>query len=117
MNYKQVQGIAKDTIEYAKQHIKAGMTLLELRKLCEEKMLELNPDMIITPSWEYSNQGDPEKFRQKILQNPVYSSVNAIKNGKVVMVKDNYLVSTSQYTYKAAEELAMKAYPEVFAEK
>ena len=85
--------------------------------LSEEKMLELNPDMIITPSWEYSNQGDPEKFRQKILQNPVYASVNAIKNGKVVMVKDNYLVSTSQYTYKAAEELAMKAYPEVFSEK
>ena len=80
-------------------------------------MLQLNPDMIITPSWDYSNQGDPEKFRQKILNNPVYASVNAIKNGKVVMVKDNYLVSTSQYTYKAAEELAMKAYPEVFAEK
>lgn len=44
MNYKQVQAIAKETIEYAKQHIKAGMTLWELRKLCEEKMLELGAD-------------------------------------------------------------------------
>ena len=94
-----------------------GIDVPQNGALSEEKMLELNPDMIITPSWEYSNQGDPEKFRQKILQNPVYASVNAIKNGKVVMVKDNYLVSTSQYTYKAAEELAMKAYTEVFAEK
>lgn len=39
-----MQAIAKETIEYAKQHIKAGMTLLELRKLCEEKMLELRAD-------------------------------------------------------------------------
>lgn len=44
MNYKEVQAIAKETIEYAKQHIKAGMTLLELRKLSEEKMLELGAD-------------------------------------------------------------------------
>ena len=85
--------------------------------LSEEKMLELNPDMIITPSWEYSNQGDPEEFRQRILKNPVYASVNAIKNNKVVKVRDNYLVSTSQYTFKAAEELARNAYPEVFVEK
>lgn len=85
--------------------------------LSEEKMLELNPDMIITPSWDYSNQGDPEQFRKRVMENPVYANVNAIKNNKVVQVKDNYLVSTSQYTYKAAEELAQKAYPEVFAVK
>ena len=44
MNYRQVQGIAKETIEYARQHIKSGMNLLELRRMCEEKMLELGAD-------------------------------------------------------------------------
>lgn len=44
MNYQQVQKIAKDTIEYAKQHIHAGMNLLEVRKMCEDKMLELGAD-------------------------------------------------------------------------
>lgn len=44
MNYKQVQGIAKETMEYAKQHIKAGMNLLDVRRMCEEKMLELGAD-------------------------------------------------------------------------
>jgi len=44
MNYQQVQKIAKDTIEYAKQHIHAGMKLLEVRKMCEDKMLELGVD-------------------------------------------------------------------------
>ena len=44
MNYKQVQGIAKDTIDYARQHIKSGMNLLDVRRMCEEKMLELGAD-------------------------------------------------------------------------
>ncbi len=44
MEYYQVQKIAKDTIEYAKQHIKSGMSLLEIRKMCEEKMWELGAD-------------------------------------------------------------------------
>ena len=44
MEYKQVQQIAKDTISYAKRIIRPGMNLRELRRLCEEKMLELGAD-------------------------------------------------------------------------
>lgn len=44
MEYRQVQQIAKDTISYAKQIIKPGMNLREIRRLCEEKMLELGAD-------------------------------------------------------------------------
>ena len=36
MNYIEVQKIAKNTIEYARKTIKAGMTLLEVRELCEK---------------------------------------------------------------------------------
>lgn len=44
MLYRDVQKIAKDTIAYAKKHIHSGMTLLEVRELCENKMLELGAD-------------------------------------------------------------------------
>lgn len=44
MEYQQVQKIAKDTIEYAKQNIVAGINLLDIRKMCEDKMLELGAD-------------------------------------------------------------------------
>ena len=44
MDYQQVQKIAKDTIAYARKHIKAGMNLLDIRKMCEDKMLELGAD-------------------------------------------------------------------------
>lgn len=44
MEYKEVQQIAKETIKYAKDIIKPGMNLLDIRRLCEEKMLELGAD-------------------------------------------------------------------------
>lgn len=44
MQYREVQSIAKQTIEFIKGKIQAGMTLSEIRKLCEDKMLELGAD-------------------------------------------------------------------------
>lgn len=87
-----------------------GMDIPYQSNLSEEKMLELNPELIITPSWDYSKKGDPEQFRQRILQNPAYKSIKAVKNGRVQSLHDNYLYSTSQYTVKAVQELAHAAY-------
>lgn len=42
--YSQIQMSAKQTIEYIENIIKPGMKLLDIRKLCEEKMLELGAD-------------------------------------------------------------------------
>lgn len=44
MQYAEVQSIAKKTIEFIKEHIHPGMTLLEVRNICESKMLELGAD-------------------------------------------------------------------------
>lgn len=37
MQYTEVQNIAKKTIEFIKDNIQPGMTLLEVRHLCETK--------------------------------------------------------------------------------
>lgn len=44
LDYAKIQSIAKQTIEYIKKIIKPGMNLLEIRKFCEEKLLELGAD-------------------------------------------------------------------------
>ncbi|MGF0033444.1 M24 family metallopeptidase [Bariatricus sp. SGI.154] len=44
MQYQEVQKIAKDTIKFARNHIHSGMSLLEIREMCERKMLELGAD-------------------------------------------------------------------------
>lgn len=42
--YCDVQKIAKETMEYIKTEIRAGMPLSEVRRLCEEKMTMLGAD-------------------------------------------------------------------------
>lgn len=44
MNNSEVQKIAKDTIDYIKTDISAGMKLAEIRQKCEEKMLASGAD-------------------------------------------------------------------------
>lgn len=44
MNHFQVQQIAKNTMEYLKTQICVGQSLLEIRNICESKMLELGAD-------------------------------------------------------------------------
>ena len=44
MEYREVQKIAKDTMEYIKAQIYSGMNLKEVRSLCEEKMFSLGAD-------------------------------------------------------------------------
>ena len=44
MNYKEVQLIGKQTIEFIKGVVRPGMKLEEVRRQCEEKMLELGAD-------------------------------------------------------------------------
>ena len=43
-SYSQIQQTAKQTIAYIKKIIKPGMNLLDIRKLCEEKLMELGAD-------------------------------------------------------------------------
>ena len=44
MQYTEVQNIAKMTIKFIKDNIQPGMTLFEVRHLCETKMIELGAD-------------------------------------------------------------------------
>ena len=43
-SYTKIQHAAKKTIEYIQSIIKPGMNLLEIRRLCEDKLLELGAD-------------------------------------------------------------------------
>ena len=44
MRYHEMQQIARKTISYIKTVIRPGMSLVDIRALCEEKMLELGAD-------------------------------------------------------------------------
>lgn len=48
--YFKIQSIAKETIEYAKKIIKPNLSLIKIREMCENKMLELGADSF----WYYN---------------------------------------------------------------
>lgn len=80
----------------------------------EEEMLLLNPDIILVPSWDYSGTKDTGEFKRKIMTNPAYQGISAIRRHSVVQVHDKYLYSTSQYAVNGIEELAEVSYPELY---
>lgn len=44
MQYKEIQLIAKQTMDFIRKMIVPGMKLTQIRKMCEDKMLELGAD-------------------------------------------------------------------------
>ena len=44
MEYREIQRAAKDTISYIKTVIRPGLHLIDIRRLCEEKLLSLGAD-------------------------------------------------------------------------
>ncbi len=80
----------------------------------EETMVKLDPQLLLLPSWRYGNEEDPEQMREDILRNPAYQSIRAVRDKRVVQLRDNYLHSTSHYIVYAVRELAEAAYPERF---
>lgn len=81
----------------------------------EEKLVELDPDILLLPSWDYSKSKNMDEYRQNILNNPAYKRMKAVQTGRVYQIHDQYLYSTSQYSIKAVEEIFSVSYPELAA--
>ena len=77
MQYKEVQLIAKQTMDFIRKMILPGMKLIEVRKICEDKMLELGADSF----WYW----DIGAF--------IFSGEETTKSvsGKVYMTSDRYI--------------------------
>jgi len=79
----------------------------------KEKVIEMNPDIIILPGWSY--QGfDATDFAKKFKEDKSLAGLKAIKNNRVYMVTDAHMTSISQYITLAVGDVANLAYPDLF---
>lgn len=83
-------------------------------EITQEKIVELNPDIIFVPAWDYDGKHEPVGERQKILNNPSYKGIKAIRDGQVYSISGALVLTISQYIADAVEEVARISYPEVF---
>lgn len=83
-------------------------------EITQEKVVELNPDIIFVPDWDYDGKHNPDGEKRKILNNPSYRGMKAVQQGKVYMISGALVLTVSQYIADAVEEVAKISYPEVF---
>lgn len=89
-----------------------GAGLLNLKKgehLSKEQIISLNPDVIVC-----SLSSEKSDMYQRVLNDPAFKNLKAIKNKQIVILDERYLNSTTQYFVDAVEQVAQKVYPEHF---
>ena len=86
-------------------------------EITQEKIVELNPDIIFVPDWDYDGKHEIFGEQQKIMNNPSYQGMKAVQEGKVYRISGALVLTVSQYIADAIEEVAGMSYPEVFGKK
>ena len=101
------------------RHAGVSDATLELKypsamEITQEKVVELNPDIIFVPDWDYDGKHNPDGEKRKILNNPSYRGMKAVQQGKVYTISGALVLTVSQYIADAVEEVAKMSYPEIF---
>jgi iron complex transport system substrate-binding protein len=84
--------------------------------LSKEKILELDPDLIILPGWVYGDPSGAGVFYKQTLEDPALQGLTAIREGRVYQMPEGLKAATSQYIVDAVEYLARLAYPQLFSD-
>jgi iron complex transport system substrate-binding protein len=82
--------------------------------LSREKILQIDPDIFILPGWVYGDPRGAAAFSARIMGDPAFRTLTAVKTGRVYMMPENLKGTTSQYIVSAVEWLARTAYPALF---
>lgn len=73
------------------------------QKISKEKIIELNPEIIIVPLW--ANHINSEKFINFIKNDESFKNIKAVKNNKIYTMLYKNITPTSQYMINGIEEL------------
>jgi len=83
--------------------------------LTREQLVQINPDVFLLPTWDYTDKTDFAKLREEIQNDPSLQTIKAVRNRRLVQVSDRDLFCTSQYIVKGVRSVAAAAYPQLFA--
>ena len=84
--------------------------------VAKETLVEMDPDLLFMPTWNFGSQKSVEDFYQDTLNDPALQKMKAIQDKRLVQIPDIYVYSTSQDCVHAVELIAKAAYPQKFAQ-
>jgi iron complex transport system substrate-binding protein len=82
--------------------------------LSREKLLELDPDVLVLPGWVYGNSQGAVAFFAQVTGDPSLKGLRAVQTRRVYQMPERLKSTTSQYFASAVEWLARTAYPDLF---
>ena len=85
--------------------------------LSKEKLVALDPDLLVLPGWVYGEEGGAEAFFARVAGDPALRNLKALRNRRVVRIPERLRATTSQHIVESMEFLARAAYPELWGQK
>ena len=85
-----------------------GSGVNSFEKISKEKVIELDPDVIIVPVW--TSEINNEEFFRYLLDDPSFQDIKAIKNKQVYGIPYKKISPSSQYMIGGIEEMAKHVY-------
>lgn len=79
-------------------------------KISKEKVIEIDPDVIIVPIWDSTAAKDGSKFLEFLSKDKSYKELKAVKNDRIYPIPGKYVYIYSQYVIDGIEELANSIY-------
>lgn len=82
--------------------------------LSKEQIIKINPDILLTPDWDYTGKTNFKQFKSDLENDLALRQVKAIANKRLIQIPDRYIYSTSQYIVYGVSGMAKAAYPQYF---
>lgn len=83
-------------------------------KISKEKIIELNPEVLVLMAWEKDDLKEFEAFAEDLKNDKSLENVDAIKNGRVYIASNRYMTSVSQHIIEGVEFMAESIYKDVY---
>lgn len=92
------------------RNLAAEIGIKRTGKISKEKVIDLNPDVILIPVWGMHEKKGTDKLLNILLEDKSFAELNAVKEKKVYIVAHKYQTITSQYLIDAIEMLGRTVY-------
>ncbi len=86
-------------------------------KLSKEKLIEINPDVILVMAWGMNDLTEFNNFVDDLKRDPALQGLKAVKEDRIVVEDGRYLTIVTQHLIDGIEVVAKAVYPEVYSKK
>lgn len=79
-------------------------------KISKEKVIEIDPDIILIPIWDTNGEKESTNFYNFLKNDKGFSELKAVKNNTIYPISGKYIYIYSQYMIDGIEEIAQSIY-------